>query len=160
MNLFNKFFRKDISVINWDEVKNSDKAFPKHSFSILKLTMKNGEMGTGWVDKGYKNYEYKEFCPYNIQIEVDLTDEIAINNSDLDMGTIEDFFSNALNKICVCHLVSRLVSNKGMDIIIYAELEKPITEYLEKINNDLDRPVSFNYKSLHDPRWTKINRLF
>ncbi|MCX2575364.1 hypothetical protein [Pedobacter sandarakinus] len=121
--------------------------------------MKNGEMGTGWVDKSYKNYNYKEFCPYNIQIEIDLTDEIAINNSDLDMGTIEDFFSDTLNKICICHLVSRLVSDKGMDIIIYAELERPTTQYLEKIKNDANRIISFNYKSFHDPRWTKIKKL-
>lgn len=159
MNLFNKFFSQDKSVINWDEVKNSDKAFPKHSFSILKLTMKNGEMGTGWVNKGYKNYHYKEFCPYNIQIKVDLTDEIAINNSDLDMGTVEDFFSDELNKICICHMVSRVISDKGMDIIIYAELEEPITDYLEKINNDVNRLVSFNYKLFYDPSWTKINKL-
>lgn len=159
MNLFNKFFRKNKAIINWDEVKNAKKAFPKHSFSILKLTMKNGEIGTGWVNKGYKNYHYKQFCPYNIEIEVDLTDQIAIDNSDLDMGTIEDFFYDELNKICICHMVSRLIADKGINIIIYAEFEEPITEYLEKVINDVHRLVSFNYKLIYDPKWTKIKKL-
>lgn len=43
--------------------------------------MQNGKLGTGWVDKSYRKYEFKEFCPYHIGISIDLTDKVAENNS-------------------------------------------------------------------------------
>lgn len=115
MNFLNKLFANKPPVVDWEMVKYSDQIYPKHSFTLLKLTMPNGELGTGWVDKAYKKYEFKKFCPYYIKISIDLTDQVAKDNADLDMGTIEDFFSDQLKGICVCHLVSRLVSDKGMD---------------------------------------------
>ncbi|MBD1431583.1 hypothetical protein H8B06_02000 [Sphingobacterium sp. DN00404] len=158
MNFLNKLFRKNKTPQDWEEAKKHGKSFPKHSFSLYTLTMTNGEMGTGWVNKGYGNYEYRQFCPYYIEIQVDLTDLVATENPDLDMGTIEDFFTDELNKICICHMVSRFVSENGMYIMLYAEQEEPVIEYLEKIRNDADRLVSFKYALIYDPRWVNFKK--
>lgn len=98
MKFLKKLFRNGPTDIDWEKVKHSDMAYPKHSFTILKLTMTNGDIGTGWVDMAYKKYEFKKKCPYHIKINIDLTDELIKDNSDLDMGTIEDFFFRAIKK--------------------------------------------------------------
>lgn len=121
--------------------------------------MPNGELGTGWVDKSYRKYEFKEFCPYHIGISIDLTDRIAKNNPDLAMGTIEDFFSDELKRICVCHFVSRLVSDKGMEIQCYSEENEPIEQFLRKVSSGENRLVSFNHEIDYDPKWKRVNRL-
>ena len=159
MNFLKKIFGNEPPVVNWEKVKNSDKVYPKHSFTMLKLTMANGELGTGWVDKAYKKYDLKEFCPYHTKISIDLTNQVAEDNPDLDMGTIEDFFSDELKGICVCHLVSRLVSDKGMDIECYVEMDEPVEQYLRKVSLAEDSLVTFTYKIDFDPKWKRVNRL-
>lgn len=74
------------------------------------------------------------------------------------MGTIEDFFTDELNKICICHMVSRFVSENGIDIMLYAEQEEPVIEYMEKIRNDANRFVSFKYALIYDPRWVNFKK--
>ncbi|MFN0291849.1 DUF695 domain-containing protein [Pedobacter helvus] len=154
-----KIFRREKSTIDWEQIKNSDLAYPKHSFSILKLTMPSGQIGTGWVDKGYKKYDYKEFCPYNIEIEIDLTDPIAESNADLDMATVEDFFSENLKKNCIFHLVSRVATEKGMSIIAYTEYEEQINILLRNIIADKKRLVTFEFKMTYDPKWKKTRTI-
>jgi hypothetical protein len=118
-----------------------------------------GEIGTGWVDKAYKKYEYKQFCPYHISIQVDLTDHIALKNPDLDMGTIEDFFSEGLKEICLCHMVSRLASEKGMEIEIYVADKEKVNVFLTETKNDENRLFTFDYLTDLDPKWKKVNKV-
>ena len=159
MNFLKKLFGNEPPAVDWETVKDSDNVYPKHSFTLLKLTMANGELGTGWVDKAYKKYEFKEFCPYHIKISIDLTDQVAEDNPDLDMGTIEDFFSDELKGICVCHLVSRLVSVKGMDIYCYLEKDEPIEQFLNKVSLAENRLMTFTYETDFDPKWKLVNQL-
>lgn len=159
MNFLNKFFGNKPPVVDWETVKYSDQIYPKHSFTLLKLTMQNGKLGTGWVDKSYRKYGFKEFCPYHIGISIDLTDKVAENNPDLDMGTIEDFFSDELKRICICHLVSRLVSDRGMEIECYSEENEPIEQFLKKVSLAENRLVSFTYEIDFDPKWKQVNTL-
>jgi hypothetical protein len=159
LSFLNKLFGNKPSVVDWETVKHSDQIYPEHSFTILKLTMQNGKLGTGWVDKSYKKYEFKEFCPYHIGISIDLTDKISENNPDLDMGTIEDFFSDELKRKCVCHVVSRLISDRGMEIECYSEENEPIEQFLKKISLAENRLVSFNHEIVYDPKWKRVNRL-
>lgn len=146
-------------MVDWEVVKSSNQIYPKHSFTLLKLTMLNGMLGTGWVDKSYRTYEFKEFCPFHIGISIDLTDKVAENNPDLDMGTIEDFFLDELKRICICHLVSRLVSDRGMELECYSEENEPIEQFLRKVSLAKDRLVSFIYQIDFDPKWKQVNKL-
>jgi len=159
LNFLKKLFGNEPLLLDWEKVKYSDKAYPKHSFTLLKLTMANGELGTGWIDKAYKKYEFKKFYPYHIKISIDLTDQVAEDNPDLDMGTIEDFFSDELKGICVCHLVSRLVSDRGMEIEFYSEENEPIEQFLRKVSLAENRLVSFTYEIDFDPKWKQVNTL-
>ncbi|MNI77512.1 hypothetical protein D3C87_1056010 [compost metagenome] len=121
--------------------------------------MPNGKPGTGWVDKAFSKYEFKEFCPYHIRISIDLTDKIAEDNPDLDMGAIEDFFLDGLKKMCICHLVSRLAADKGIDMLFYAEKDAPVAQFLTMSAQSEDRFVSFTYKIDFDPKWRKVDKL-
>ena len=159
MNFLNKFFGNKPSVVDWEVVKYSEQISPKHSFTLLKLTMQNGMLGTGWVDKLYRMYEFKQFCPYHIVISIDLTDKVAENNPNLDMGTMKDVFLDELKKICICHLVSRLVSDGGMEIQCYSEEDEPIEQFLRKVSSAENRLVSFNHQIDYDPKWKRVNRL-
>lgn len=159
MSFLNKLFGSKPPVIDWEKVKYSDQMYPKHSFTLLKLKMPNGELGTGWIDKAYKKYEFKVFCPYHIKISIDLTDQVVEDNPDLDMGTIEDFFSDELKRICVFHLVSRLASDKGMEIQCYTEENEAIEQFLRKVRLAENRLVTFTYEIDFDPKWKRVNRL-
>jgi hypothetical protein len=159
LSFLNKLFRNKPTEVDWETEKYSDEIYPKHSFTLLKLTMRDGKLGTGWVDKSYRKYKFKEFCPYHIGISIDLTDKVAGNNPDLDMGTIEDFFSDELKRICICHFVSRLVSDRGMEIECYSEENEPIELFLRKVSLAENRLVSFNHEIVYDPKWKQVNRL-
>ncbi|WP_400260876.1 hypothetical protein ACFX5U_12400 [Sphingobacterium sp. SG20118] len=159
-SFFKKLFARKISPVDWEIVKYSEKVYPENSITLLLLTMPNGSKGTGWVDMAYRKYEFKEFCPYHVRISVDFTDQVADDNADLDMGEIEDFFSDELKKICICHIISRVVSEIGMDIDYYVEVDEPIEQYLRKLSLAKNIFVSFTYKIDFDPKWKKVSHLF
>lgn len=133
--------------------------YTPNDFFLLRFKTSNGEIGTGWVDKGYKAYGYKQCCPYHVSIRVDLTDQIAQHHQDLDMGTVEDFLSEELKKICICHMVSRLASEKGMDIELYVEHKTQVEVFLTKAQQDENRLFTFDYEIGFDPKWKKATKL-
>ena len=159
MRLFKNLFRKQYSNTDWEEIKKTDTVYPQNSISILRLKTESGKFGTGWVDKAYDKYPYKKFCPYNFLIKVDLTDNIAEKNPNLDMLTIEDFFRNELKKICIAHTVSRIVTDTGMNIEMYLEKQEPAMQHLQTILEDPDRLVSFSCEVNKDPKWDAVSGL-
>jgi hypothetical protein len=159
MGLFDKFFGKEHSNVNWEAIKKTDKVYPPNSISLLMLKTDSGKPGTAWVDKGYDKYAYKKFCPYNFLIMVDLTDSIAESNANLDMGTIEDFFVDELTKVCVAHIVARIVTDKGLKIEMYLELREPAMKHLQTILDNPNRLVSFNFNVNDDPKWAAVSGL-
>ena len=159
MGLLEKLFGKKNNNANWLVIKTSEMVYPQKSISILMLKTKSGKMGTGWVDKAYDKYAYKEFCPYNFLIMVDLKDSIAQLRPDLDMETIETFFVEELRKICIAHIVGRLVSDEGINLEMYLEKEKPVMKHLQNILSDSNRLVSFNCEVNKDPEWSAVSGL-
>jgi hypothetical protein len=71
----------------------------------------------------------------------------------LDMGMIEDFFIDELRKVCIAHIIARVVTEKGMNIEMYLELKEPAMKHLKAILNDPNRPVSFKFEVKDDPKW-------
>lgn len=153
VNFFKKLFGSEASHVDWELVRSSDKVYPKNSITLLLLTMPNGSKGTGWVDMAYRKYKFKEFCPYHIRIIVE-------ENTDLDMGEIEDFFSDELQKICIYHIISRRMSEVGMDMDCYVEVDESVEQYLRKISLAENRFVSFSYQIDFDPKWNNVSHLF
>ena len=157
MGIFDNFFGKKE---NWNEIRETDEVYIKDSaISILMLQTESGENGTGWVDKGYENYKFKKYCPYNFLIMVDFTDEIADKNPDLDMGTVEDFFVEELRKIGIAHIVARVVTDKGMNIEMYIEKMEDSMKRLKEISEDKNRLVSFSCEVNKDPKWEAVSGL-
>ena len=157
MGLFDKLFGKKKNNINWDESKLSGDAYPVNSISILRVKTNNGKSATGWVNKTYSQYIYKEFCPWHISILIDLNDPIVINNPDLDMGTIQSFFVDGLRKAGIAHIVARMLTDDGMKIDMYVENDQPAIKLLDKIIAAPTRLVSFEYKVTNDPQWEAVN---
>jgi hypothetical protein len=144
--------------IDWQQVKTTDAVYPKTLFSLFTYQT-DGGMATGWVDKGYKDYSYKTHCPYHLHIIVDCTDSIAEKNPDLDMGMIEDFFTDILKPICICHMVARKATSIGMDIEMYIETSETINELLLKESTNPDRLFSFSFTIKNDPKWNGVKDL-
>lgn len=156
MGLLDIFFSKKET---WDEIKKTDKVYPANSISIFMLNTVSGQPGTGWFDAGYEKYAYKKSCPYNFLIMVSLKDSIAIKNPGLDMGTIEDFFVQELRKVCIAHIVARVVTDEGLNIEMYLEQQEPAMNHLRTILENPNRLVSFNCEVTEDPEWTVIKEL-
>lgn len=158
MNILKKLFGKREIVPEWDEAVQSGSVYPQESISLVSLQTKNG-MGTGWIDMAYVKYPYKTECRYNILIEIDLSDAIAQNNSDLDMGTIEDFLIDGLREITVAHAISRLVTENGMSMEFYVENKEKSENFLKVASDNPNRLFSFRYELNEDPWWLAVRPL-
>jgi hypothetical protein len=140
----------------WNDIKKTDKVYPQNSISILMMKTESGKPSTGWVDKAYKQYEYKKFCPYNFMIMVSLKDSVAQKNPTLDMGTIETFFTEELRKVGIAHIIARVATDDGVNIEMQLEDNKAAMEHLQNILADPNRLVSFNCEVNYDPKWTAV----
>jgi hypothetical protein len=158
MGLFGKLYGKSGGIPRWNEIKDTAKVYPKNSISIIQFKLKD-KLGTGWIDKAYVDYPYKINCPYSFLIKVDLTDSIGQKRPDLDMATIEDYFVNELRKICVTHIVARLVTETGLNIEMYLEKGDEVLKYLQTLSKNPERLVSFDFQASNDPKWESIKGL-
>lgn len=52
-SFFKRLFGREVSHIDWEIVKYSEKVYPENLITLLLLTMPNGSKGTGWVDMAY-----------------------------------------------------------------------------------------------------------
>jgi len=159
MRILGILFRNWFFKSKWEEIKKTDTIYPEHSISILRLKTESGKLATGWIDKAYKDYRYKKYCLYNFLIMVDLTDEIAQSNQELDMGTIEDYFVNELRNICIAHIVARVATDKGFNIEMYLEDDDAAVNHLRSILDNPSRIVSFNCEVNIDPKWDAVSGL-
>ncbi|MEP1486795.1 MAG: hypothetical protein ABJK28_00050 [Algibacter sp.] len=149
--MFKKIFNKKI---NWQEIKSSGKAFPKSKISIVEMTSENGEVSTAWINIGYKDYEYKEFCETLGVMTVDFEDM-----NDLDYGEIQEYLETELNKACVSHLISRIPTETGIEMLFYFEDQDLIQEKLEKIYSSENLLFDFGCSLQLDSGWETIERM-
>src|SRR5690606_9467524 len=129
MDFISNLFKKKTTIADWNRIRLTEEKFPSDgSITLLQIPSENGNFNTGWVNKAYKNYAYKAFCSVCCIITIPHSND----DQDIDMMTIEDYFTEQLNKVCVAHIVSRIVTDDGMEIIIYTEafheVAKKLTE--------------------------------
>ncbi len=158
MGIFDKFFGKADSI-NWVEIRKTEIAYPESSLSLLALSDQNGMATTGWIDLAYEDYEFKKYCPVNFLLKIDLSDEIAEQNPDLDMGTIEDFLIDESRKFGVAHMVARLSTAKGMNIEMYSDNAEKVLEHLWTISQKPERKFTFEIDANKDPKWSAFRQL-
>ena len=149
--MFKKIFNKKI---NWQEIKDSGKAFPKPKISIVKMESENGEISTAWINIGYKDYAYKEFCETLGVLTVDFEDM-----NDLDYGEIQEYLETELNKACITHLISRIPTEDGIEMLFYFEDQDLIQEKLEKLYSSKNLLFDFGCSLQLDSGWETIEHM-
>lgn len=151
MKLFKNLFNKPIS---WDEIKASKKAFPEPKITIVKETFDDNEVRTAWINIGYRDYPYKEYCKTLGVLTVDFEDM-----NGLDYGEIQTYLEDELNKVCVSHLISRITTDFGIEILFYFEDEEIIHDKLEKLYASEDLLVDFGCRIQQDPKWETVENM-
>lgn len=155
MGLFNLLKRNDDNV-NWEEIRLTDIVYPANSISVVMVQTESGKPATGWIDLGYKEYEYKKYCPFNLQFSIEIDETTS---EELDMGTIEDYFTDILKKECVVHKVARVVTDFGFIMDFYIDnpefAQQVLTELIENKNALVEFGCGFN----HDPKWKEYKKI-
>ena len=155
MGLFD-FFKKDYDNVNWDELRLTNEVYPSNSISLIMTQTESGKPATGWVDLGYKEYTYKKYCPFNIQFNIWIDDSTP---EDLDMGTIEDYFTDILKKECIVHRVARVATDFGMIMDLYIDNPDFAQITLEELSESKDKLVEFGCGFNHDPKWKEFSKI-
>lgn len=155
MGLFDKLLGKKEN--EWEQ--SSGNVYPQNSISLLMLETESGKPATAWVDNAYHDYKYKNYCPYNFLLTIDLTDEIATRNENIDMGMVEDYFVSEVRKICIAHIVARVPTDVGMNIEMYVEELNPAMGHLKEIFESDTRLVTFGCEINQDPEWKAVEGL-
>lgn len=155
MGLFD-FLKGNNGKIKWEEIRLTDAVYPTNSISVVMTQSESGKPATGWVDLGYKEYAYKKYCPFNLQFNI-LIDETT--PEDLDMGTIEDYFTNILKKECVVHPVARVATDFGMIMDLYIDNPDFAQQVLGELSESDKKLVEFGCGFNNDPKWKEYNRI-
>ena len=152
MKIFKNLFNKNLP--SWEEVKASNKAFPETKITIVKEEFEDGEVRTAWINVGYKDYPYKEHCSTLGILNVDFEDM-----NGLDYGEIQTYLENELNKACISHLISRITTDNGIEMLFYFEDEETIHDKLEKLYASEDLLVDFGCRIQSDPNWETVENM-
>ena len=159
ISLIKKLFGSN-SKSEWYAIKESKDLYVKGPIAILRMKSKKGLLLTGWVNKGYKDYPYKNFCKQNFLIKVNLLDNPAASNSNIGMDTIEEYFLSNLREACVCHLVARLATDEGLNLEMYLDDRDSAMITLLNLSKNQNNLASFTYENHYDPHWDAVQGLF
>ena len=151
-------FKKTKGSIDCASIKNADDLYPQNSLTIVMTQTESGNVGTGWIDLAYEDYKYKSCFPHNLQFEVDILEK-DVDSDNLDYGTLEDYFVNALKKGCITHPVSRVATDKGFIMDIYVDDADFAMNLLTEMYEDPNKIVDFGCGFNHDPKWKEYSRI-
>lgn len=147
-------------MMTWEEVKtDSQKVYPQSSITVFLMDTEQGKPATHWVDKAYKEYSYKEFCPFNCLVSIDLGDAFNVSKGNMDIVEVENYFKDELRKVCVCHLLARVTTDHGFDIELYVDDVERALEKFEELAQNPGRLLNFNCEITEDSDWENIEGL-
>ena len=128
-------FKKKPTKEEFLNAKQDGTIYPSDSISVLQIQTENGNPATAWINKGYKDYKYKSFCPWFVKLSIgfNLLSETELEN--IDMAEIEDFIEEKFKAIGIAHFIARFVTDGGMDLLLYTE---PLEKFEELINHLMD----------------------
>ena len=131
--------------------------YPSNSISVLQIQTESGKPATAWINKGYKNYKYKSFCPWFIKLQIGFSQVNQDELGNIDMVEIEDYIEDKFKQIGVTHFIGRFVTDSGMDILLYTEpkneFENLINQLAQKNKYNLDIGCELNEA---DSKWTSM----
>lgn len=146
--------------MDWEEIKkDNQKIYPENSMTTFIMNTEKGNSATHWVDKAYKDYSYKSYCPYNCLITVNLSNEFNLNKSDLDIESVEKYFKDELRKVCVCHFLARITTEDGFNLELYVDDVENALDKLTELESDPNRAVNFDCEITDDREWETIGVL-
>lgn len=148
--MFNLFKNKNKEE-SWENIKASGKAFPKTIITLASFTNEDDQEINAWINTGYKNYPYKEYCVTLGVLNVDFEDM-----NGLDYGEVQEYFDKELNKVCVTHLISRLLTEDGIEILFYFEDLAKINEKLDELYEMENKKVDFSCSLRKDAEWETV----
>ncbi|MGJ8684266.1 MAG: hypothetical protein ACSHWW_06565 [Nonlabens sp.] len=136
--------------MTWQEIKAAGKAFPQEKVALVAVTI-DGEPRTGWINTGYKNYPHKEYCETMSVLTVEFEDMNGVSEQDIQLYFIEE-----MNKVCVSHMISRIPTDFGIEMLFYFEdREKALAKFNELYESE-DKLVDFGCSLQSDPEWETI----
>jgi hypothetical protein len=157
MGIFD-IFKKDKEYIDCNSIKDSSDLYPQNSISVVMIQTDSGKPVTGWIDLAYVNYKYKKCCPFNLQFNVEIS-ENENETKELDFGKVEDYFINELKKGCITHPVARVATDFGFIMDIYVDNSEFASKKLNEMYEDENKLVEFGCGFNHDPKWKEYSRI-
>ncbi|MGJ1261719.1 DUF695 domain-containing protein [Sphingobacterium spiritivorum] len=147
--------------MEWNKIKaDTQSIYPANSITLFLMDTDSGKPATCWVDKAYADYPYKQECMFNCFISVDLlNDEFNLQNEDMDYGDIEDYFTQQLREVCVCHIVARITTDSGISIEMYVDDVESAIGKLNELEADPNRLVNFDCEISDDENWDNVDNL-
>ena len=157
MGIFD-LFKKEKESIDCNSIKDSTDLYPQNSISVVMVQTASGKPATGWVDLGYENYKYRKCCPFNLQFNIEISDN-QTESDELDFGTIEDYFINELKKGCITHPVARVATDFGFIMDLYVDNAEFASQKLAEMYEDPNKLVEFGCGFNKDPKWKEYNKI-
>jgi len=138
--------------MNWKEIKASGKAFPKEKITIVEKKFEDNNSRTAWINIGYKDYPYKEFCETLGILSIEFEDMNGVHEQEIQI-----YFEKEMNKACVSHLISRIPTDYGIEILFYFEDRKIALAKFNELYESENKLVDFGCELQSDPEWETIN---
>lgn len=146
--------------MNWDELKSdSQKIYPANSITVFMMNTESGKPSTHWVDKAYRAYPYKAECMFNCFITIDFTDEFNSKKENLNPVDIENYFTAKLREVCVCHIIAKITTDKGINLELYVDDVESAINTFNELEENPDRFVNFNCEINDDEDWENVARI-
>ena len=139
--------------MDWNVIKAAGKAYPESRISIVEQEYATG-MRSAWVNTGYKDYVYKALCPTLGILGVEFADMNGISEQE-----IQDYFTDELTKVCVSHLISRIPTDNGIEMLFYFDDKDLVVEKLGEIYEDENKLVDFSCRIQDDPTWSAVQAM-
>lgn len=161
--------------MSWEEIKKDTyKIHPKRQIITYQLQSANRK-ALCWVNVAYSNYDYREFCKFCVEIQIELrqNDEITIDYEEFEMqlkleqfadqklgyDDIEKYFADRFAETCVALILSIETTDKGFEITLYVDNIENATNALNEMNIDQDRLFDFDFKITEDENWDIIGMM-
>jgi len=134
--------------------------FPGESFSILKLTMKEG-LAFATINKAYDNYQNKSLFPCHVLVELELIDKNnnghPVDTEAIKLNKVEDEITEFLKKEHTVHLIGRVTRNGFRDTIYYIDKPKLKQEEVKEFCDSIMKERGINLSIQNDPTWNYVS---
>jgi len=131
---------------DWQEIRKSKSVYPADSIVVVKHLLLQ-DTQTVWINAGYNNYPYKEFCTTSIRVTFDLSQTILLEKLGNDSLNHAAMLSEIFKQNGITHFVGQTIFQNNLIVYIYAENEMNVMSVLH------DYVVPANARIETDTEW-------